>query len=156
MNNNTFYRFAAVAVVLPVFLSSGCLSVKTEHKVEPIEIHATVDLNLNVDKQLAESVDQTANFESFKKSEPLLAGGNVGLDSKSMLVPRGPLSSEEMDVISNANSERKKMISKYAADKKKNYDEVAANFAKIIVNSQHRPFPKGAWYQDADGTWKQK
>ena len=39
-----------LSLVIPLTLFSGCISVKTQHKVDPISI--TVDINVKVDRAL--------------------------------------------------------------------------------------------------------
>ena len=79
---------------------AGCLSVKTEHQVKPIEIN--MNINLKLDKQLEEMVAK----EEKPSIRTLMDNGVVGIDNKSMLVPRGNLSSAEFETIFEANSKR--------------------------------------------------
>lgn len=143
-----------VAIAVPVLVSTGCLSVKTEHEIKPIEIHAVVDLNLKVDKQLDEAIGQSSKSDKFEAIKKLLTSGAVGLDNKSMLLPRGAISSEDMELITATNAKYKEHLAKIVADTGAKPEDVAAKGREKFVAGEF--FPKGAWYQDADGTWKQK
>lgn len=127
---------------------AGCLSVKTEHQVKPIEIN--MNINLKLDKQLEEMVAK----EEKPSIRTLMDNGVVGIDNKSMLVPRGNLSSAEFETIFEANSKRKERLAKMAEENGTTYDEIAASAAEKFVS--RLPEGKGIWYQTPAGDWVQK
>ena len=137
-------HFAALAAVA----LAGCLSVKTEHEVKPIEIN--MNINLKLDKQLEEMM---ANEEK-PSIRALMDKGAVGIDNKSLLVPKAELTSAEMEHLFEVNSKRKEHLAKMAEENGKTYDEVAAAAAAKMV--ERIPDGKGVWYQKADGTWTRK
>lgn len=142
--------FTAVSALV----CAGCLSVKTEHEIKPIEIHATVDLNLKVDRQLDEAVGQSGASERFKAIKALLESGKIGLDSKSMMVPRAAITSDEMETVAAANAKFKERLAKIVSENGANPAEVAARGREKMIAGDF--FPKGAWYQEQGGEWRQK
>lgn len=126
----------------------GCLSVKTQHEVKPIEIN--MNINLKLDKQLEEMVAA----EEKPSIKDMLDSGKIGIDNKSMLVPRGALTSAEFEYVTEANSKRKERLTAMANENGSPYDEVAAAAAAKFVD--RLPAGSGVWYQAADGNWLQK
>ena len=131
--------FAAVTV-------SGCLSVKTEHEIKPI--HITMDINLKVDAQIDKAIAESEKPDVKK----LIERGAVGIDNKMMLVPRGALSSDEMEAIMQSNAKAKEFQTKIAAENNTTVEEIQKRgLAKVAER-----LSPGAWYQEADGNWIQK
>lgn len=137
-----------VAISLSALAFAGCLSVKTEHEVKPIDIN--MNINLKLDKQLEEMVSK----EGKPSIKAMLDKGVAGIDNKSLLVPRGNLSSEEFEILAEANKRRKERLAKMVEENGGTYDEVAAAAAAKMV--ERLPEGKGIWYQKADGEWAQK
>ena len=128
--------------------TAGCLSVKTEHEVKPIEIN--MNINLKLDKQLEEMVGS----EQRPDLKNLLDKGSVGIDNKAMIVPRGPLSTNEMEFVMEINKRRKERFETMAKENGSTYDDVAKSAAAKFV--ERLPADKGIWYQNAEGEWVQK
>ena len=126
----------------------GCLSVKTQHEVKPIEIN--MNINLKLDKQLEEMVAA----EEKPSIKDMLDSGKIGIDNKSMLVPRGALTSAEFEYVTEANSKRKERLTAMANENGGSYDDIAAAAAAKFVD--RLPAGSGVWYQAADGNWLQK
>lgn len=139
---------AYTAILLSSVALAGCLSVKTEHEVKPIEIN--MNINLKLDKQLEEMVAK----EEKPSIRTLMDKGVVGIDNKSMLVPRGSLSSAEFDTIAEANAKRRERLQNLVKESGGSYDEVAAAAARKMVG--RIPEGKGVWYQTPDGEWARK
>lgn len=137
----------AMGIVLAALAFAGCLSVKTQHEVKPIEIN--MNINLKMDKQLEEMV--AAEKPSIKE---LLDKGAIGIDNKAMLVPRGALSSAEFEYVTEANAKRRERIEAVAKDSNETYDAAAVAAAAKFV--ERLPEGKGIWYQTAAGEWVQK
>ena len=129
-------RFASFASLAAIALS-GCLSVKTKHEVKPIEIN--MNINLKLDKQLEEMVAK----EEKPTVKALLDKGAVGMDNKSMLVPRGPLSSSEMELVTEANARRRERIEAVARENGGSYDDAATAAAAKFAD--RLPAGKGIW-----------
>ena len=115
---------AYTAMALSAIALAGCLSVKTEHEVKPIEIN--MNINLKLDKQLEELVAK----EEKPSVKTLLDRGVVGIDAKSMLVPRGNLTTEELELVGESNARRKERLQNLVKESGGSYDEVAAAAAK--------------------------
>jgi uncharacterized protein YdbL (DUF1318 family) len=141
MKRSSYLALAALAF-------AGCLSVKTEHEVKPIEIN--MNINLKLDKQLEEMVAA----EEKPSVRTLLDRGAVGIDNKAMLVPRGALTSAEFEHVTEANAKFKERLTTMATENGSPYDEVAAAAAAKFV--ERLPAGKGIWYQTPAGEWVQK
>lgn len=139
---------AYAAILLSAVALAGCLSVKTEHEVKPIEIN--MNINLKLDKQLEELVAK----EEKPSVRELLDKGAVGIDSKSMLVPRGSLTSAEFELVAESNAKRKERLQNMARENGGSYDDVASAAAQKMV--ARIPDGKGVWYQKPDGEWARK
>ncbi len=142
---NTLLTLATVGAALA---AAGCFSVKTEHEVKPIEIN--MNINLKLDKQLEEMV----RSEQRPDLKNLLDRGSVGIDNMAMIVPRGPLSTNELEFVMEINKKRKERFEKMAKDNGSAYDDVAKSAATKFV--ERLPADKGIWYQTAEGEWVQK
>lgn len=138
----------SVNLALAALAFAGCLSVKTEHEVKPIEIN--MNINLKMDKQLEEMIAK----EEKPSIKALLDRGVVGIDNKSMLIPRGALTSAELEHVTESNSRRKERLEAVAKENGGTYDEAAAAAAAKMV--ERLPSGKGIWYQKPDGDWVQK
>ena len=142
---NTLLTLATAGAALA---AAGCLSVKTEHEVKPIEIN--MNINLKLDKQLEEMVGS----EQRPDLKNLLDKGSVGIDNKAMIVPRGPLSTNEMEFVMEINKRRKERFETMAKENGSTYDDVAKSAAAKFV--ERLPADKGIWYQNVEGEWVQK
>ncbi len=143
--NKTMLAYATITAAV---VAAGCLSVKTEHEVKPIEINMNV--NLKLDKQLEELVG-TEQRPDLKK---LFDRGAVGIDNRAMVAPRGAMSSEEMEFVLEVNKKRKERFEAMAKESGSTYEEVAKSAAPKFV--ERLPEGKGIWYQTAEGEWVQK
>lgn len=152
MKKSDFGFIMGVAVVVALS-ATGCLSVKTEHEVKPIEIN--MNINLKVDKEIGAAISDQSKNDKFAKIDALIEKESVGLDNNSMLVPRGPLSADEMELVAAANARAKEMFAKIAKDNGKTPEEVAKSGVTKFV--EHRASKGGkTWYQKPDGTWERK
>ena len=102
--------------ILPLALAvlcAGCLSVKTEHKIDPIQI--TLDVNVKMDKELENafgSEDSALKSKSARASSEAPSGDRqppkrffevkalldrqaAGIDNRGNIVPRGELTDDE-------------------------------------------------------------
>ncbi|MBR3086935.1 MAG: DUF1318 domain-containing protein [Kiritimatiellae bacterium] len=139
-------NFTCIALSALAFF--GCLAVKTEHEVKPIEIN--MNINLKMDKQLEEIIAK----EEKPSIKALLDKGAIGIDNRAMLVPRGALSSAEFELVAEANARRKGRLETVAAENGETYDAAAAAAAEKFVG--RIPEGKGVWYQTRDGDWVQR
>lgn len=146
--NNTLAFYGVICASAIMIAGSGCISLKTEHEVKPIEIHAVVDLNLKVDKKIEDALAKNEKPDIRKMMER----GVVGLDNKAMLVPRGALSSEEMESVMEFNTRIKERRTKIAEEDGLSFDEVT----KRSVAKWHERLTPGVWYQTEAGEWVQK
>lgn len=142
----TQFITSSLACVLAAVAVSGCLSIKTEHEIKPIQI--TMDINLKVDAQIDKALAENEKPDVKK----LVQRGAVGIDNKLMLVPRGALNSDEMEAVMQANAKAKEFQAKIAEENNTTVEEIQKRgLAKVA----ERVSP-GAWYQEADGNWVQK
>ncbi len=132
---------AASAALVTTF---GCLSVKTEHAVKPIEIN--MNINLKVDKAIDDHISADQPVDVIK----LLRNGSVGMTNHALLEPRKQLSVQELNAVNEFNVKRKARFEKIAEDNNETYDAVAKRAAKKIVDG---PLSKGAYYQTESGEW---
>ena len=140
--------YTYTAMLLSTVALAGCLSVKTEHEVKPIEIN--MNINLKLDKQLEEMVAK----EEKPTVRALLDKGAVGIDSGAMLVPRGNLTSAEFELVAESNAKRKERLQNLVKESGGSYEEVASAAAQKMVD--RIPEGKGVWYQKPDGEWARK
>lgn len=137
------FMYKTIFLTFLVLLLAGCLAIKTEHEVKPINI--TMDINLKVDGAIDEALSETDH--TVVKS--LLDSGRAGFNKKSLLEARTAVTSEEMEEIVKSNSRIKKRLEQIASSKNLTTDEfLEQNRDKFI--SHIRP---GIWYQQSDDTW---
>ena len=148
--NNTI-PFAAFIGIL--FASSGCLAIKTEHEVKPIQI--TMDVNLKVDKALEKEMENESKKPPKEVAlvKALLEKGAVGIDERGYFAVRTTLSDEERDAVEDANAARRVRMAEIAAETGAKRSDVEIRRAEKI---RERISP-GVWYRvSADSDWKQK
>lgn len=140
---------SALALSGPV---SGCLAIKTEHEVKPIQI--TMDVNLKVDKELEKEIEQEKKAPPKHMAEIRAMGerGAIGMDNRGYIVARGELSEDERDIVEDANAKRRIRLGEIAESTGAKRADVERMRAEKMV--EH--LPAGAWYQDAAGAWKRK
>ena len=131
---------------------AGCLAIKTEHEVKPIQI--TMDVNLKVDKELDKEIEKEKKEPPRHMAELKAMGdrGAVGMDNRGYLVARGDLSDDERDIVEDMNAKRRVRIGEIAESTGAKRADVERMRAEKMV--EH--LPAGAWYQDAAGAWKRK
>ena len=135
---------------------AGCLAIKTEHEVKPIQI--TMDVNLKVDKELDKDIEK--EIEQEKKAPPkhmaelkaMSDRGAVGMDNRGYLAVRGDLSDEERDIVEDMNAKRRVRMGEIAEQT----GAKRADVEKMRAEKMLEHLPAGAWYQDASGNWKRK
>ena len=147
----------ASPAILPVVLAlagacAGCLAIKTEHEVKPIQI--TMDVNLKVDKALDEAIEheQRQKPAYFDELNRLRESGKVGFDRNGSLVPRLELTDAESDVLEEASAAWTTRLAEIAKKEGKSIAEVRRGFA----DKMFARMPAGSWYQDESGAWVQK
>ena len=131
---------------------AGCLAIKTEHEVKPIQI--TMDVNLKVDKELDKEIEKEKK-EPPKHMAELKAmneRGAVGMDNRGYLVARGDLSDDERDIVEDMNAKRRVRIGEIA----ESTGAKRADVEKMRAEKMFEHLPAGSWYQDAAGAWKRK
>ena len=145
-------KLSLIALAAAV-LAAGCLSVKTEHEVKPIQI--TMDVNLKLDKALEEELEtqKKAPPKNFDKLKAMYARGAVGMDTRGYTVARGDLSDEEKDIVEDMNAKRRVKIGEIADSTGQQRAEVEKAYAEKVRDNF---LAAGSWYQDADGKWAQK
>ena len=131
---------------------AGCLAIKTEHEVKPIQI--TMDVNLKVDKALEEAIEneqrqKPAYFDDIKR---MCEAGKIGYDRNGTLVPRLELAAAESDILEEAGAAWTTKLAEIAKKEGKSISDVRRGFAEKVFARM----PAGAWYQDESGAWVQK
>ena len=140
---------AVLALSGPV---AGCLAIKTEHEVKPIQI--TMDVNLKVDKELEKEIEQEKKAPPKHMAEIKAMGdrGAVGMDNRGYLAVRGELSDDEREIVEDANAKRRVRMGEIAEQT----GAKRADVEKMRAEKMLEHLPAGAWYQDASGNWKRK
>ncbi len=149
--NKEIYFYIAVAAV--VAANTGCLSVKTEHEVKPIQI--TMDVNLKLDKALEQELENEKKAPSkiFEQLKAMYARGVVGMDNRGYTVIRGDVSDDERDLVEDMNAKRRVKIGEMAESTGKKRAEVEKAYAEKVRDNY---LNAGEWYQDDAGKWLQK
>ena len=131
---------------------AGCLAIKTEHEVKPIQI--TMDVNLKVDKELEKEIEQEkkAPPKHMAELKAMSDRGAVGMDNRGYLAVRGELSDDERESVEDANAKRRVRMGEIAEQTGAKRVDVE----KMRAEKMLEHLPAGAWYQDAAGAWKQK
>ena len=131
---------------------AGCLAIKTEHEVKPIQI--TMDVNLKVDKELDKEIEKEKKEppKHFEQLKALGDRGAVGMDNRGYLVARGELTDDERDLVEDVNAKRRIRMGEIAEQTGAKRADVERMRAEKMV--EH--LSAGAWYQDASGAWQQK
>jgi len=134
------------------FAGAGCLAIKTEHEVKPIQI--TMDVNLKVDKALDQEIakEKKAPSKNFEAVKALIDRGAVGMDNRGYLVAREDISDDEKDMLEDVNAQRRVRMSEIAAET----GAKRADVEKMRVEKMRLHLPSGAWIQDEAGEWAQK
>ena len=131
---------------------AGCLAIKTEHEVKPIQI--TMDVNLKVDRELDKEIakEKKEPPKHMAEIKAMSDRGAVGMDNRGYLVARGDLSDDERDIVEDMNAKRRVRIGEIAESTGAKRADVERMRAEKMV--EH--LPVGAWYQDASGAWRRK
>ena len=131
---------------------AGCLAIKTEHEVKPIQI--TMDVNLKVDKELDKDIEKEKKEppKHMEELKAMNARGAVGMDNRGYLVARGDLSDDERDIVEDMNAKRRVRIGEIA----ESTGAKRADVERMRAEKMLEHLPAGAWYQDAAGVWKRK
>ena len=150
MKNVTCICIAAAVAALAV--QSGCLSVKTEHEVKPIQI--TMDVNLKVDKALEQELENEKKEppKHFEQVKAMFKRGAAGMDNRGYIAVRGDLSDEEKEIVEETNARRRVRMGELADQTGAKRADVEKKRAEKMVER----LSEGAWYQDAEGKWLQK
>ena len=150
MTKNTYLFLAATAAIA---VQTGCLSVKTEHEVKPIQI--TMDVNLKLDKALEQELanEKKAPPKNFERLKAMYTRGAVGMDARGYTTIRGDVSDEERDIVEDMNAKRRVKIGEIAESTGKKRAEVEKAYAEKVRDNH---LVAGEWYQDDAGKWLQK
>ena len=150
MNKEIYFYIAVAAAVIA---NTGCLSVKTEHEVKPIQI--TMDVNLKLDKALEQELEgqKKAPPKNFDQLKAMYARGVVGMDNRGYTVVRGDVTDEERDIVEDMNAKRRVRIGEMAESTGKKRAEVEKAYAEKVRDNY---MVAGEWYQDDAGKWLQK
>ncbi len=145
--------FCIVVAAAAVAVQTGCLSVKTEHEVKPIQI--TMDVNLKLDKALEQELEgqKKAPPKNFDQLKAMFARGAVGMDYRGYTVVRGDVTDDERDIVEDMNANRRVKIGEIAESTGKKRAEVETAYAEKV---RDKYLAAGEWYQDAEGKWLQK
>jgi uncharacterized protein YdbL (DUF1318 family) len=148
--NKEMYLYIALAAA--VAANTGCLSVKTEHEVKPIQI--TMDVNLKLDKALEQELEneKKAPPKHFEQVKAMFKRAAVGMDNRGYIAVRGDLTDEEKEIVEDANAKRRVRMGELAEQTGAKRADVEKMRAEKMVDH----LSEGAWYQDAEGKWLQK
>ena len=151
MTTKTCFCIVTAAAVAAV--QTGCLSVKTEHEVKPIQI--TMDVNLKLDKALEQELanEKKAPSKNFERLKAMYTRGVVGMDNRGYTAIRGDVSDEERDIVEDMNAKRRVKIGEMAESTGKKRAEVEKAYAEKVRENH---LAAGEWYQDDAGKWLQK
>ncbi len=144
--------FLPAAALVLAGACTGCLAIKTEHEVKPIQI--TMDVNLKVDKELDKDIEKEKKEppKHMEELKAMNARGAVGMDNRGYLVARGELSDDERDIVEDMNAKRRVRMGEIAEQT----GAKRADVEKMRAEKMLEHLPAGAWYQDAAGAWKRK
>lgn len=146
--------------LLPLALAAGCLSVKTENEVKPIEIkpiHITMDVNLKVDKELDEAFgeeDRRPKQGDFQVVKEMVDRGAAGFTNRALLEAREGATDEDRMLVAEDNLRRQKRYSQIAKDSGVSVETVQKRRAAQL--RERLPKGSGIWIQAEDGSWSQR
>ena len=144
---------AALAALPLLSLSTGCLSVKTEHEVKPI--HITMDVNLKVDKEIDQAFGENTRPkppQRFLDICALLDRHAVGIDNRGYIAPRADLTEDEKLLVDEENAVRRRRFREVAEKSGVSVDSAEKRGAARM--RERAPSGKGILYQDENGAWK--
>ena len=147
-----------LAVILAA--SAGCLSVKTEHEIKPVEvkpIHITMDVNLKVDKELDKAFgeeDRKPSQGDFKAVKDLLDRGAAGYTNLALLEARASATDDDRMLVAEDNLRRQKRYAQIAKDSGVSVEAVQKRRAAQM--RERLPEGSGVWIQAEDGSWSQR
>ena len=132
---------------------AGCLAIKTEHEVKPIQI--TMDVNLKLDKELEQQLEneKKAPSKTFQQLKAMYTRGVVGMDNRGYTAIRGDVTDEEREIVEDMNAKRRVKIGEMAESTGKKRAEVEKMAAEKVRDNY---LAAGEWYQDDAGKWLQK
>ncbi len=115
---------------------TGCLSVKTEHEIKPIQI--TMDVNLKTDKDLETFLDQPGNEEVRERRRArrdaviaLVKKGMAEEGNDGYLIEKESADKAAVKVILQENTDRKVAYEMIARKNNQKVDDVAKRAAEI-------------------------
>ena len=126
-------------------LFGGCINVK----LQPVEAHITVDVNVKEDKVLSEV--RARMDQRLQQIQALKAQGAVGENNLGFLEVRGG-QSEASEIVAAENQDRTMVYADTAKRTNTPVDQVGRTRAIRIAG---RSLP-GEWVQDQAGDWKKK
>ncbi len=140
--------FAAIA-------AGGCLQVKTESEIKPI--HITMDVNLKVDRELDRAFadeNQAKPRGDFAAVKEMLDRKAAGITSLGMLEARPGASDDDKILVAESNAKRMKRFKEVSESSGVALESVQKRKARKMREAI--PVGSGVWWQDDDGSWKQK
>ena len=142
-----------IAATAAMAVQTGCLSVKTEHEVKPIQI--TMDVNLKLDKALEQELEneKKAPPKHFEQVKAMFKRAAVGMDNRGYTAIRGDVTDEEREIVEDMNAKRRVKIGELAEANGKKRAEVEKAYAEKVRDNH---LAAGEWYQDDAGKWVQK
>lgn len=143
----------SIASAAALCACAGCLAIKTEHEVKPIQI--TMDVNLKVDKALEQDLERekSAPPKGFETVKALVEGGKVGFDERGYFVARAGLDPAETEAVEDGNAARRVRMAEIASQT----GAARADVERRRAEKMRALLPAGAWYREtADGEWKRK
>ena len=152
---STASRLLPAAVAAATLAAAACISVKTESEIKPI--HITMDVNLKVDRELdrafADETRQQPKGE-FVEIKAMMDRKAAGITNKAMLEAREGATDDDRILVAESNAKRMKRFNEIAQSSGVSVDAVQKRHAKKM--RERIPAGSGVWYQEDDGSWKQK
>ena len=149
--NTPVSMLAAIAALC----ATGCISVKTESEIKPI--HITMDVNLKVDKELEKAFADENPAKAtgcFKEIKSILERKAAGISSLAMLAAREGATDDDRILVAEENAKRLKRFNEIAKTSGTSLEAVQRRRARQI--RERLTAGSGVWYQEDDGSWKQK
>lgn len=146
---------AILAAAFAAIAAGGCLQVKTESEIKPI--HITMDVNLKVDRELDKAFadeNQAKPRGDFAAVKEMLDRQAAGITSLGMLVARPGASDDDKILVAESNVKRMKRFKEVAESSGVALESVQKRKARKM--REGIPVGSGVWWQDDDGSWKQK
>ena len=146
---------AIIALAACSLAVAGCINVKTESEIKPI--HITMDVNLKVDKELDRAFadeNRARPNGDFAEIKAMLDRKAAGITSMALLEARPGATDDDKILVAEANAKRMKRFEEIA--KSSGVGVSAVQKRRVKKMRENIPAGSGVWWQDDDGSWKQK